>query len=89
MKELSERFTGRGEVKGFNFTQLRKSEKGFLYKVESDESVHFEVFKYRETHRVIGEMEIHGVTYPSSKAFGRWAWCTKDESKANQLFDQL
>jgi hypothetical protein len=46
LKELETEFEGRGEVKGFHFKQLHKSDAGYLYKVNtSDLHYHYEVFQ--------------------------------------------
>ena len=82
MKELREQFDGRGEVRGFKFTQLEKTDTGYLYEVRhSDTSKpHYEVFKRKEnTH-------FGNISYPTSKAFGRWAWsCSNIEAAKAKL----
>jgi hypothetical protein len=84
MKELKKQFDGIGEVKGYKFTQICKTSKGFLYEVSSGGVItHYEVFKRKINTRFDCE------SYPSSKAFGVWAWTYKNkelaESKLNQL----
>lgn len=83
MKELQESFIGRGQVKGFIFTQTNKSEKGFIYKVDTGSSVHYEVFKRKINNR------FNCVSYPSDNAFGMWAWSCSTLERANEIFDQL
>lgn len=76
MKELRETFTGIGEVRGFEFTQLEATNKAYLYKVDVFGQIHYEVFKRRENTRY------GNVSYPTSKAFGKWAQTTRDFNKA-------
>lgn len=72
MKELEENFIGRGEVKGFIFTQIKKSDYAYVYKVDNGYSVTYEVFFRKEN------TQFNCISYPSSKAFGIWAWsCTE------------
>lgn len=68
MRELKTDFIGKGEVKGFEFTQLKKTEKGYIYAVNTGNNVHFEVFKHKCNKR------FECVSYPKTRAFGVWAW---------------
>ena len=68
MKLLKTQFQGIGEVKGYLFTQIRQTDKAFLYEVRSNEGKHCEVFFKKANHR------FGCVSYPTSKAFGIWAW---------------
>ena len=83
MKQLEEEFKGRGQVKGFVFTQLEKSAAGYIYAVYTGENVHFEVFKHKEN------KHFNCVSYPSNKGFGVWAWTFSDIDKAKNKFDEL
>lgn len=49
MKELEKVFIGRGEVKGFYFEQVAKSDKAYLYKVTCAEGTrpYYEIFERR------------------------------------------
>lgn len=71
MKELQLEFIGRGQVKGFIFTQKNKSDYGYIYEVNTSTSIHYEVFKRKEN------SQFNCISYPSDKAFGFWAWCCK------------
>jgi hypothetical protein len=84
MKELEIEFDGRGEVKNFHFTQLKRSDKAYLYKVEvPDADPHYEVFLRKENSR-------YGcIVYPSSKGFGRYAWTYRDYGGAVEKFNSL
>ncbi|WP_297089423.1 hypothetical protein [uncultured Draconibacterium sp.] len=63
-------FEGKGEVKSFNFKQLNKTTKAYIYEVSHPDvkKVHYEVF-LRKTYKP-DNREI----YPSAKSFGKWAW---------------
>jgi len=66
MEALKLNFEGKGEVKGVTFTQVEKSEKGYIYE-RSDG--YFEVFRKKINKR------FNTISYPKSKSFGSWAWC--------------
>lgn len=83
MKLLEKQFVGRGEVKGFLFTQLDKNEHGFIYKVENGGITHYEVFKRKINKRYDCE------SYPKSTAFGKYAWCIMDYDRALERFNNL
>lgn len=83
MKQLQEQFIGRGEVKGFIFTQIKKSDKAFIYKVDCDGCEHFEVFKYKEN------KQFECISYPKTASFGLWAWTYKDFELALEKYELL
>jgi len=78
MLELRSNFDGIGEVKGYQFNQIEASQKGFIYSVICKETgkVHYEVFKRKE------HKKSDRVSYPTSKAFGKWAWTASNLQKA-------
>ena len=83
MRELKESFIGKGQVKGFVFTQIEKSAFGYIYEVNTGNRIHYEVFKrYENTH-------FNCVSYPSNKGFGIWAWTCGTLEKAKDKFDDL
>lgn len=85
MKELEKVFIGRGEVKGFYFEQVARSENAYIYKVRCHlfARPYYEVFERRIN------TQFGNVSYPKSKAFGRWAWTTYDEDEAWRIFENL
>lgn len=85
VRELEKVFIGRGEVKGFYFEQVAKSDKAYLYRVTCTEGArpYYEIFERRIN------TQFDNISYPKSKAFGRWAWTTYDEDKAWHLFAGL
>lgn len=83
IKPLKKQFHGKGEVKGYLFTQIRQTDKAFLYDVSSGDSKHYEVFKKVVNHRFAC------ISYPASKSFGIWAWTYITLEKAEKKFDDL
>jgi hypothetical protein len=76
-KQLPEQFTGRGEVKGFEFTLICKTNRGFLYEVhDGGINPHYEVFERKINKRFNCE------SYPTAKAFGIWAWTFRSKEEA-------
>ena len=86
MKELSEHFIGRGEVRGFEFKQIEKADNGYIYSVTGEGVTHYEVFKRREN------TQFDCVSYPRSSSFGVWAWSINTLEKAKErleLFNEV
>lgn len=83
MKQLKKQFTGRGEVKGFKFTQIRCTNRAFLYEVVIDDSIYYEVFKKTEN------KHFNCISYPSANYFGIWAWTYFSFDKAINKYNQL
>lgn len=83
MKELPKNIIGKGVVKGFIFTQHSQSNKAYLYKVETGCSIYYEVFK--KVNRVNSKYDC----FPTSKAFGIWAWTYPTIEKAIAKFNKL
>ena len=83
-KELPIEFEGRGEVRGFRFRQILKSDKGYVYEVRQPElPPHYEVFRRVENPR------FKCVSYPGSNSFGVWASTAKSLTDAFKRFDSL
>ena len=81
MKELKEYFSGRGQVKGYVFNQIRKTEWGFIYEVKGKDTIHYEVFKRKEN------TMYDCVSYPTDKAFGLWAWTCDSVDRASEILE--
>ncbi len=81
MKQLNKTIQGRGEVKGYFFTQLEKTNLGYIYEKKCIETnkLSYEVFKHKEN------KHFDCVSYPSSKAFGVWAWDCLTLEKAKDI----
>lgn len=80
IKQLKTEFIGRGSVKGFNFKQVLKSEKAYMYEVNGK---YYKVFE-RKIHRRF-EQEI----YPKDEHFGNWAWCFSSNDKESDYNNAL
>jgi len=83
MKELQEEFIGRGQVKGFKFTQIEQNCHAYLYEVSDNINTWYEVFYKKENNLY------NCVSYPSNKAFGAWAWTYHTIEKAKDKFDDI
>lgn len=83
MKNLEKIILGKGEVKGFLFNRHNQSNRAYLYKVDTGCSIYYEVFK--KLHRVNSKRDC----FPSSKAFGVWAWMFPTIEKAIEKFNEL
>ena len=78
--ELQKEFIGTGEVKGFKFTQIRATNYGFIYLIDTGGTKYYEVFK-----KVLNK-RFNIISYPRQKSFGKWAWtCGTLESAINKL----
>ncbi len=83
-KQLPEHFSGKGEVKGYEFSLLSKTKQGFCYEVGSNGTItHYEVFRLKINKRFNCE------SYPTSKAFGIWAWTFKCSVKAMERLSEM
>lgn len=83
IKELEKEFIGKGQVRGFKFTQIKKNEHAYIYKVNQDGVIRYEVFQRRVNTR------FNCITYPSNRAFGVWAKTTRSLSGANVHFEHF
>lgn len=83
MRELQEEFIGKGQVKGFTFTQIKKSEHGYIYEVNTKDNIHYEVFYHKENKLY------ECVSYPSNKAFGVWAWTCRALDIAEDILNNI
>jgi len=82
--DLPLEFIGRGEVRGFHFLQIAKSEFGYLFKVTIPEGpIHYEVFRRAENKR------FGCVSYPSSNRFGLIAWTFRTFQEAVVRFNTM
>lgn len=83
IKQLRAYFIGKGEVKGQIFIQISKSSLAYLYKVQSQESIYYEVFLRKVDTRFNSEF------YPRAKSFGKIAWTLMDLESANNKFKEI
>ena len=87
-------FIGRSEVKGVEFTQLKTSDKAYIYqRIEDEGIIYYEVFVRKQVNKFDFEtntqLEDMKEIYPKSNNFGSWAWCCKDINKAMIKFKEL
>jgi hypothetical protein len=83
MKLLEKKFSGKGEVKGFKFKQVQKSNTAYIYEVNSGCNIYYEVFS-----RVVNTKRQKEV-YPLAKHFSIWAWTQMNYEDAKKKFNQL
>lgn len=85
MKQLAKEIEGRGEVKGYSFRRIRENEYAYVYEVSSDgsKSKHYEIFERKINTYFDCE------SYPSSKAFGIWAFTVNSLEKADIKFNEI
>ena len=83
MRELKEYFSGKGKLKGYVFNQISNAKHGFIYEVKGVDSIHYEVFK-----RVENRM-YDVISYPTEKAFGRWAWTCMSLERAKEKLNEI
>ena len=84
IKQLSDLFSGRGEVKGYDFTLCDKTKRAFCYEVSVNGIItHYEVFRLKINKWFGCE------SYPSAKAFGIWAWTYKSLDDASRKLNSL
>lgn len=83
MKILENEFIGKGEVKGFRFKQVQKSNTAYIYEVNSGSSIYYEVFT-----RVVNN-KYQKEVYPMAKHFSIWAWAHMNYEDAKRKFNQL
>jgi len=95
IKKLDKTILGVGEVKGFLFTQIKESDNGYIYQVDTEQSIHFELFKKKTTPVCVDfSNRIYSTTeskeqYPKSSDFGVWAWSYDSLVKAERKFSIL
>ena len=82
-KELNTDFTGTGQVRGFKFTQISKTDSAYLYLINTGDRIHYEVFRKHINRRFAC------VSYPADKAFSIWAWTTSNLERAFEIFNEL
>ena len=83
MKLLDLKFSGKGEVKGFTFKPVQKSNTAYIYEVNSGSSIYYEVFT-----RVVNN-KYQKEVYPMAKHFSIWAWTQMNYESAKRKFNQL
>jgi len=92
---LPEKFTGKGEVANMLFSLHSSNEFYTIYKVECNNSTHYELFKNIYTakcldfaKRIYSEKEFKQ-KYPKSNDFGKTAWTFRNLDIAILEFEKL
>jgi len=80
MKEIEIEFIGKGEVKGFTFKLVNRTDHAYMYEVNGK---YFEVFERKVN------SQFDCVSYPSSKAFGIWAFYVPSFERAELKLSEL
>lgn len=91
IRQLEKEFTR----KGYTYTQLYRDEKVVVYKVHDKDEVYYEIFKLNivevkdtiqyKTMREKGYT--HYEKYPSDESFGSWAWCCRNLSSIERIYN--
>ncbi|WP_291077934.1 MULTISPECIES: hypothetical protein [unclassified Empedobacter] len=84
-RRLKRQFEGKGEVKGFRFTQIARNDFAVIYEKVYKNYIQttYEVFEIKVNTRFNSE------SYPTSKAFGIWAWDIDTLEKAVFKFHEI
>ena len=83
IKQLKTGFIGVGQVRGFQFALISKTNWAFLYEVDTGDTIYYEVFRKRINRRFACE------SHPTDKAFGIWAWTTPNMERALEILNNL
>ena len=83
IRELRTDFTGLGQVRGFKFTQMSKTDSAFLYEVNTGDMIFYEIFKRRYN------TWFNCISYPTNKAFGISAFTTPNLERAYEILNDL
>ena len=97
LQKLPKKFTGKGEVKNFEFEQVLCENGMYIYRVtqKSAKTPHYEAFKANEVpicidfeNRVYSDTDFKEV-YPKSKDFGVTAWSANSLENAKKRIDNV
>lgn len=83
VKLLPVTFSGRGETKGFNFTQIINGKKSYVYRVEDSGRIYYEVIVKKINKQFNCE------SYPGSKGFGSLGFTFNNLDSAKVKFNEL
>lgn len=84
-RRLKRQFEGKGEVKGFRFTQIARNDFAVIYEkvYKNHIKTTYEVFEIKVNSRFNIE------SYPTSKAFGIWAFDVPTMQMAVEKFQEI
>ena len=93
--QLKPYFVGGASVKGMIFNQISVCTVAYLYEVNNNGLIHYEVFKRRKTavcedfeKRIYSET-IFKERYPKETDFGKWAWTFLSKKSARHKYKSL
>jgi hypothetical protein len=69
--------------KGFIYSQIISKPHGYIYKVDAQGHIFYEVFRHRINER------FGCVSYPGGEAFGDWAWTFSNFEDADKCLNKL
>ena len=88
-------FTGKAEVRGFEFLQFAENANSYIYQVDTGDALHYEVFKKKTSAvcldfltRKYSETDFME-NYPKRNAFGVTAWTTGSLNKAKKIMHDI
>ncbi|MES2875307.1 MAG: hypothetical protein V4708_16400 [Bacteroidota bacterium] len=84
IKQIPLEFQGRGEVKGYSFKQVKRSDLCYIYEVSAPNGQ-----RWYEVFRAKLNVLYGNISYPSSKQFGISAWTVKGKDRAEEMFNEL
>ena len=94
-EKLPVEFISGGECSGFKFTLVDQTDAGYIYSVDSDGHIYYEVFRRKQVpicidfeRRIYSETQFKE-TYPKSNAFGVWAWTFPNLERAIQRLNEI
>jgi hypothetical protein len=82
------------DMSGFVFKQKAMTEWGYIYEAVAEDTVSYEIFermiypKYDFVNKCDLANEFK-VSYPGHEAFGKWAWTTRDYTRATQILKEI
>lgn len=92
LEKLPTKLNGTGDVRGFKFTKINETDNAYLYEVNTNVSIHYEVFEKKITRRCIdfdkrlfSDTEFKEI-YPKTNDFGIWTYTFK---KLNNAIEKL
>jgi len=87
LKLLEKQFTGKGNVKGYEFSQISFTEAAYLYEVKQNDVIHYEIIKRLKSavcvdfeKREFSDTDFKEI-YPKDERFGTDAICFRGTEK--------
>ena len=78
---------------GNKFKQIKKTDKAVIYAAEEGDSTIYEVFCVKVAKATVIKMNNSTIParerIPGNEDFGKWAWTTRSEERANAIFEEI